>query len=270
MKTSLLLAELPLADRTKPDVAGLRNHLSLLAQDGLQLCIAENGKLPDWNFVIDPAGARCRAIQIDGTDRCLNMQVGAGGLVTTIEPAAVKSIAEATRNTSHRIVKPEELEFPPNVRVIHIRDGERVTEADLFGNVFRSPLKSLYINDRFLRSDHHEKRIRAYLNLISGQPGMRPQIRIETLAAEINMSRQVYYYQTSSDQKRMFARLSKDFPAFDIQYQLAQRLPHDRFIHLVRADGSEARIGLGAGLDFIRFNGRTCMTDIVIEDPINF
>ena len=47
-----------------------------------------------------------------------------------------------------------------------------------------------------------------------------------------------------------------------------QSLPHDRFIHLTRIDGTEARIGIGAGLDFIRFNGRTCMTDIVIEDPM--
>jgi len=197
VKTSLQLADLPPADRNKPDVAGLRNHLSLLAQDGLQLSIAENGKLPEWNFVIDPAGTHCRAIYIDGTDRCLNAQVGTGGLVTTIEPTAVKAIAEAMRDISHRIVKPEELEFPPNVRVIHIRDGEQVTEADLFGDVFRSPLKSVYINDRYLRTDHHEKRLRAYLSLIKDQTGARPQIKIVTLAAEVNSSTKPWFYKTS-------------------------------------------------------------------------
>lgn len=201
----------------------------------------------------------------------MNAQVGTGGLVTTIEPTAVKAIAEAMRDISHRIVKPEELEFPPNVRVMHIRDGERVTEADLFGDVFRSPLKSLYINDRYLRTDHHEKRLRAYLSLIKNQSGARPQIKIVTMAAEVNSSTKPWFYKTSSEQQRMFARLIRDFPTLDIQYQIEkslQSLPHDRFIHLTRIDGTEARIGIGAGLDFIRFNGRTCMTDIVIEDPV--
>ncbi|MCG3143028.1 MAG: hypothetical protein HONDAALG_00340 [Gammaproteobacteria bacterium] len=271
VKTSLQLADLPPADRNKPDVAGLRNHLSLLAQDGLQLSITENGKLPEWNIVIDPAGAHCRAIYIDGADRCLNAQAGTGGLVTTIEPTAVKAISEAMRDTSRRVVKPEELEFPPNVRILHIRDGEHVTEADLFGDVFRSPLKSVYINDRYLRTDHHEKRLRAYLSLIKDQTGARPQIKIVTLAAEVNSSTKPWFYKTSTEQQRMFARLIRDFPTLDIQYQIEkslQSLPHDRFIHLTRIDGTEARIGIGAGLDFIRFNGRTSMTDVVIEDPV--
>jgi hypothetical protein len=155
--------------------------------------------------------------------------------------------------------------------VIHIRDGERVTEADLFGDVFRSPLKSLLISDRYLRSNYHEKRLRAYLTLINGQPGMRPQVTIGTLAAEVKLSLHSSYYQTSAEQRQMFARIINDFPALDIQYRLErslQSLPHDRFIHLTRSDATEARIGIGVGLDFIKPNGRTRMTDIIIEDPM--
>jgi hypothetical protein len=146
-----------------------------------------------------------------------------------------------------------------------------VTEANLFSDVFRSPLKSLLISDRYLRSDHHEKRLRAYLSLINDQPGMRPQVSIATLAAEVNLSLHSSYYKTSVEQKQMFARLIHDFSALDIQYRLEKSLlspPHDRFIRLTLVDGTEAYIGIGAGLDFIRPNGRTCMTDIVIEDMV--
>jgi ATP-dependent helicase YprA (DUF1998 family) len=271
VKVSLLLKELPPADRTRPDVAGLQNHLSLLTHYGLQLRIAENGELPEWSMVIDPSGIRCRAVYINGANRLLNGQVGADEMVTTLEPTAVEAIAEVMRRISGRVVKPEELEFPPNVRVIHIRDGERVTETDLFGDIFRSPLKSLLISDRYLRSHHHETRLRAYLSLITDQPGVRPQVSISTLAAEVQLSSHPSYYKTSAEQRQMFTRLISDFPALDIQYRLErslQSLPHDRFIHLTRADGTEARIGIGVGLDFIKPNGRTRMTDIIIEDPM--
>src|SRR5262249_59486117 len=126
---------------------------------------------------------------------------------TTIGAAAVGAIAESMRGILCRVVKPEELELPPNVRVIHIRDGERLKEADLFGDVFRSPQKSLFISDRYLRSDHHEKRLRAYLSLINDQPGIRPQVVIATLAAEVQLSSSPSYYKTSTGQNRMFDRL---------------------------------------------------------------
>src|SRR5262249_37360185 len=145
-------------------------------------------------------------------------------MVTTLEPTAVEAIAEVMRRISGRVVKPEELEFPPNVRVIHIRDGEQVTEASLFGDIFRSPLKSLLISDRYLRSSHHEKRLGAYLSLVNGQPGIQPQVSISTLAAEVKLSPQPSYYKTSAEQKHMFARLARDFPAMDIQYRLERSL----------------------------------------------
>src|SRR5262249_17513742 len=231
----------------------------------------ENGKLPEWSLVIDPLGVRCRAVFINGADRFLNGQIGSNGLVTTLNQAAVGAIAETMHGIPCRVVKPEELELPPNVRVIHIRDGERVKEADLFGDVFRSPLKSLLISDRYLRSDHHEKRLRSYLSLINDKPGMRPQVIIANLAAEVNLSLHSSYYKTSGEQNQMFARLIRDFPVLDIQYRLEKSLlslPHDRFILLTRADGTKARIGIGVGLDFIKPNGRTRMTDIIIEDPM--
>jgi hypothetical protein len=188
--------------------------------------------------------------------------------VTTINSNAVKTIAKQLQSLPFQAIQSEHLEFPPQVRVIRVREGERITEASLFGELFGRPLESVSINDRYLRSDHHEKRLRAYLQLIVAAPGTRPQIRIETLAAEINSSPQWYYYRNSQEQHQMFARLKRDFPGLDIQYQLASQLPHDRVLQLRRTDGTSARIGIGAGLDFIRHNGYTKMTDILIEDPL--
>lgn len=235
--------------------AGLINHLSLLVCDGLRLGVIENNLLPKWNVGIDPAGWRCRAIHICGTDKRLMAQVGSNGLVTTINSNAVKTIAEQLRNLPFQTIQSDHLEFPPHVRVIRIREGERITEAALFHEVFRHPVQSLSINDRYLRSNHHEARLRAYLQLIVAAPGIRPQIRIETLPAEINSSPQWYYYHTSQEQHQMLARLKKDFPSLDIHYQLVSQLPYDRFLHLHRTDGTSVRIGIGAGLDFIRYNG---------------
>jgi hypothetical protein len=112
---------------------------------------------------------------------------------------------------------------------------------------------------------------RAVLKLKKPSPGLTRRFMNRRLAAEVKLSLHSSYYQASSEQRQVFARIINDFPALDIQYRLErslQSLPHDRFIHLTRVDGTEARIGIGAGLDFIRPNGRTCMTDIVIEDMV--
>jgi hypothetical protein len=42
---------------------------------------------------------------------------------------------------------------------------------------------------------------------------------------------------------------------------------HDRYIEVTRANGSKARMWIGRGLDFIRPNGQTTKTYIVVEDP---
>lgn len=268
--TTLFLPALPPADRKNVDVAGLRNHLSLLVREGLRLHLLERGARPAWNLVIDPSGNRCRAISIEGEEQKLGSKTGDHGLVTTLDAVAVGAIAGDLQRLFSKIVKPEDLEFPPNVRVRHVRNGERLKEADLFKDVFRLQLKSLLISDRYLRSKHHENRIRAYLELIVCPPGVRPQITIETLAAEVQLTQKNFYFQRSQEQRGMFERLSREFPALEIRYTLVQNLqelPHDRFLLLSREDGTTARIAIGAGLDFIRYRGETCMTDIIIEDP---
>jgi hypothetical protein len=59
--------------------------------------------------------------------------------------------------------------------------------------------------------------------------------------------------------RRRFSQLALD----------VKRTPteHDRYIEVTRANGSKARMWIGRGLDFIRPNGQTTKTYIVVEDP---
>nr|MDQ3010495.1 DUF1998 domain-containing protein [Acidobacteriota bacterium] len=269
VKVSLLLSELPPHDCSRPELAGLRNYLRLLVQDyGLKLFAAESPTKQTWHMVIDPAGENCRAIRLEDDECALRSNTGTGGMITTSNQDAVTAIVATINKLPRRTVNASMLELPPNVRILRTRDGEQTTEAKLFGELFRAPLTALKVNDRYLRSDHHEKRLRAYLSLIAAPAGQRIKVLIMTWPAEEQPSRGLHY-QTSAEQKGMAARLQQAFPQIDLQLRLEKRLPHDRFLELTRADGTRARIGIGAGLDFIKANGRACTTDIIIEDPVD-
>ncbi len=264
-RVSLLVADLPPANRTEVINLGLREHLRLLVgQYGLDLAVTDLS-LPDWHIVIDPRGTACQAIQIEHVPAILNSRTGTNGLVTVINPEAVRSIATSIEDRPRRTVTARDLEPPPNTTILHIQQGEPISEAQLFGRVFSEPLSKLEINDRYLRSDHHEDRLRAYLSLVTNPPQHQTEVVVTTFpASTFPNPRQ---YQSVQDQHQMFRRLARDFPLLDVKPLIQDDVPHDRFLLLTRPDGSRARIGIGAGLDFIRQNGRARMTDISIEDP---
>jgi len=264
---SLCLAELPPQDRRRPEACGLRDYLRLLVQDyGLRLFTFDQAPFPDWHVVIDAAGENGRAVRLEDADCILHERTGTTGIITTINRDAVRNIAVRLNNLPRHAVTAASLEPPPNVRILHVRDGEQVTEAKLFGDIFRAPLSHLHINDRYLRSAHHENRLRAYLSLINVPDGEQAEIVIATMPAEEQRSNR-RYFQTTAEQQQMFARVQRDFPSLTLQPRLNRQLPHDRFLELTRADGTKARISIGVGLDFIQATGRARATEIVIEDP---
>ncbi len=268
-QVSLCLPELPPHDPTRPELIGLRNHLHLLAQDyGLKLFTIEAAAFPHWQILLDPEGENSRAIRIEGTDCALHERTGADGLIYTAHPDAVKKIAAEINKLPRRVAAGSTLEPPPNVRILYIREGETVTEAKLFAELFRLPLTALHINDRYLRSAQHEKRLRAYLALVQTRSGQKTKVTIATLPAEEQMSRPPCY-QTAAQQRQMLGRLQQAFPQLDLQLRLERQLPHDRYLELQRTNGASARAGIGVGLDFIQPNGRARMTDIIIEDPVS-
>jgi hypothetical protein len=250
---------------------GLRDHLYLLVEQyGLTLAVVDGEEFPSWHIVIDPEGERCRAIRLNDPFPVLDQRTGEGGMLTTFLPDSVGTIATLARSISLRAVRAVDLAPPAGVRVHHIQEGELVNELELYGDLFDSVLSAVEINDRYLRSDHHEARLRSYLNRIVPLPQSRTRVNISTLAAETQPSRQPAY-RNSRDQHDMFSRLRHDFPSLDINYRIERVLsilPHDRFVILTKPDGSRSRIGIGVGLDFINPNGRARATDVIIEDPL--
>jgi hypothetical protein len=70
-----------------------------------------------------------------------------------------------------------------------------------------------------------------------------------------------------NEQNRAIAKLEQRHPAIAITFKRSERAPHDRFIEIIRTDGSKARILIGQGLDFIQPDGSARPTYIVVEDP---
>lgn len=267
-KVTLMMPYLPPQDRMQLELMALRNHLYLLIQNyGLQILLLENPSLPAWHIVIDPEGEQCRAIQFENNNFDLNASAGAMGMITTINRATVQEIKKMMTILPGRVILADELAPPSNVVVKHIKNGEKVTERELFGDVFRRPLTSLQINDRYLLSDHHEDRLKAYFQIIKNPVNKRTHVRVDTLKIDALLQHHPRHYQTIAEQQQMFNRLIQAFPNLEIRANLAERLPHDRYLLLMREDGSQARIGIGVGLDFIRWNGEARATDIIIEDP---
>src|SRR5207244_7622370 len=167
VRVSLILAEIPAAQRNDLDVMGLRNHLYLLVEQyGLSLNTFDGEQFPSWHIVIDPTGSRSRAIRLEEAVPVLDQRSGDAGMLTTFHADGVRAIAEAVRSMPGRSVGGPELAPPPGVRIHHIQEGEQVNESELYGEVFCSPLHVVDINDRYLRSDHHERRLRSYLSRI--------------------------------------------------------------------------------------------------------
>ena len=190
-------------------------------------------------------------------------------MITTTSREGLDEAERSLSNRPVRTLKVADLEFPPSVQSREIREGERLTERELFGEVFAKPVAEMTISDPYLCSDHHQGRIAAYLELIQAAPETVPQVRVRTMNVErISFSR--YNYKSRAEQEAKFKQLQQRFPGLKIRYDLVddkRAIDHDRSIDVSRTNGERARIVIGKGLDFIRYNGQTARTFIFIEDP---
>ncbi|MFM8392647.1 MAG: MIT C-terminal domain-containing protein, partial [Acidobacteriota bacterium] len=234
----LILGSLPQMDRRKIEDLRILHNLQHLVQYGLQLSRIEGAGIPDWNILIDPQGTKARAVMIEGQRKVLNANFGASGMITTINPEGVSEVWQKLQALPARRIEESGLQLPPQVRILEIRDGERKTERDLFGHLFRSPLKEMTINDPYLCSNHHETRIAAYLEQVRVEPGTAPKIVIKTRDVQkTTHSGKSYHYEKRSEQQQMFARLQRQFPGLQIEYRLLPSTDHDRSVVLKRLDG---------------------------------
>jgi hypothetical protein len=270
VEVHLCLASLPGLDRQNIEDVRVRAHLLQLLQSGLHLHQIEASRRPEWNILIDPLGTRGRAIMVEGGDCVFDAQIGSKGMITTTSREGLAESGRRLLKLPVRTLKVADLEFPSSVRSREVRQGETLTERELFGEVFAKPVTEVTISDPYLCSNHHRERIAAYLEMIQAVPETVPQVRVQTKDIQVFRSNNHHHFKTRSEQEAMFRQLQQRFQDLKIRYDLVQdkhAIAHDRSIGLRRANGERARIVIGKGLDFIQYGGRTVRTFLFIEDP---
>jgi hypothetical protein len=207
---------------------------------------------------------------VEGADCVLDARIGSQGMITTTSREGLDEAGRSLLKLPVQELKLADLEFPPSVQLREVREGERLTERELFGELFAKPVAEMTISDPYLCSDHHRERIAAYLELIQAAPETVPQVRVRTRNIQHFPSNSDYHYRLRSEQEAMFKHLQGRFPGLKVIYELVNKggkIDHDRSIDVRRTNGERARIVIGKGLDFIKYNGQTARTFIVIEDP---
>lgn len=253
-----------LIERSDSVRLSIAKHLRLLVERGLTLYWVD--EMPFWQVVIDPEdNGRCRAIRASRSGAfCLDDNTGCEGLITTIMRDEVNIAYEEIRSVKREPVSVEALEAPPNINVINITsDHKSVTEAELFGEVFRLPVRTVTVNDPYLfDAERILKRLGAYIDLA------RHHGTLEKIIVQTKRAGQYNVPGSAEEQDRHFARLeARAGCPVQVVYH-PKKVEHDRYIRIERQDGTQACILIGRGLDFIRSNGSVDPTYIVIQDPL--
>jgi hypothetical protein len=251
--------------RHNPTILSIAQHLRLLMKRGLNLYWID--QLPEWQIIIDPNNkSNCRAIKASQKEGFyLDDKIGASGLDTTIHISEVFNALDSLQSTRHIKVSDDELMMPANIRVININNYEHknTNEADLFGDIFTNPIKSLIVNDPYLvDSERILNRLGAYVDLAI-KYGVLESIIIYTRRAG-----QRGIQGSPADQDRAFTKLEKIADCEIKRVFDQKKVEHDRYVSIERVDGSKARIMIGKGLDFIHSDGSVDPTYVVIQDPI--
>jgi hypothetical protein len=145
------------------------------------------------------------------------------------------------------------------VRNGHIRElarGQQVTERELFGYLFEGVVDELSITDRYLYELRHERRLKAWFDLIRTSA----RIAIETT--------QRFDKAEQRNQLAMFDRLKANYaPKLSIKVRyFSDSDMHDRYV-VLRGEHS-AKIYIPKGLDFIDDGGRIAKDTSVTVVPL--
>ncbi len=260
----LILSESPGVDVHDPENLSINRHLQLLLERGdnpLQLWCTDS--LPEWRIFIDPDGASSvqRAVRLtDNRELILGESTGQGGMWTTIHPEGVRAAYTELMSLPLQPITSDALALPPGVTVLNLprRSHPSDTEETLFGDVFAIPVREMVVNDRYLY-DHERivNRLGAYIEMAQ-RSGALQKVTVHTLRAGKNG-----VPGNSGEQDAAIRKLTKRYgQVVEFRWQAE----HDRYILLRRTDGTQARILIGRGLDFISSDGRVLPTYVVIED----
>ena len=241
----------------------ISRQLQVLLDKGLQLYKRET--TPEWPILIDggmPVTGRALRLY-DTSGLILDDKTGRDGLETIIHEEVLQEITSHNRQIPLTPITHQDLMPPPSMRVLDIYSTDRgKTESDFFGEVFEAPVQRLIINDRYLYDRYRiVERVGAYIEMAAAR-GALDEVLIKTMHAD-RMSGKA----NGEKQNQAYQALKKEFPGIEIKLERKTYAEHDRYVLLDRVDGSRARILIGKGLDFIRYNGEIEKTYVVIEDP---
>lgn len=237
-------------------------YLQILQKKGLNLWRLK--KRSEWRVVIDSNNEQYqRAIKFEDTNSIfLDDVITKSRIQTTIHPEGISKAIKSISDSPKIRVTPEELNPPPNVNVVVIprKINSDVTEEKLFGDIFNKPTVELSIYDPYLLTNEViEQRLGEYIRLAYQQGKLR-KVQIFTRKAGHGVQ--------GNDKEQEYAEsqiIKKYGNIVNFKHNYYQ---HDRFIEIIRLDGTKARIIIGRGLDFIQPDRSTKPTFVIIEDPI--
>ena len=256
-RINLLLRQLPVPNVTDGASLVTTDFLRTLMGIGSGLNLLQIDHLPDWHITIDDM----RAIRIEASP-LLSNKTGDDGLLTTMTGEGVKR-AKAEMLSLQKLgkkVSTDMLRLPPSVRVYEIRRMSQKRERDIeaIATFFERPVHTMYVYDPYLIDDERIlQRLRAYIEL-AYEGGALKSVYVQTRDAQrVGGDRNA--------QERAFARLQAQFPDVEIEFK-RNAAEHDRWLTITRADGTQAQMLIGRGLDFIRADGTVMPTHIVVRE----
>ncbi|NLC25919.1 MAG: DUF1998 domain-containing protein, partial [Fastidiosipila sp.] len=250
----LYLQDLP---AQTPEGYSLATHLQVLMDKGMKVWKIK--EIPTWQIIIDLQTQEQRIISSENKKQKIILadSIDAKRLLTSTDKVAVKSIADEWQSLTKLVVDRDELKPPQNVKVISVRASSypKREERDFFADFFKKSCVKMLIHDPYLQSrERIVNRLGNYIALAEEQ-GDLEKVIVHTKLAQDN-----------GEQENAILELVDEFGDF-IQFKYTA--DHDRYIEVERSNGERARIIIGRGLDFIRPDGSTKPTYIVIQDPIN-
>ncbi len=234
--THLFIVERPGEDPASLSVA---RHLQVMMERGLMVSVIN--QLPPWHIIIDAHDpGRCRAIRAAGdAPFVLGEDAGKGGLASTIHSEGVRAARAEFDALVARPLTVEELDPPPDVRVINFRPTphQKVSEADLFTDVFASPVKRLLVHDPYLLDRERIcNRLGAYVEMAAAH-GQLERVDVITKRAG-----QAGAGGSPQEQDAAKARVNQRFGGVVHFVHDPKRVGHDRYVEIERANGERARI----------------------------
>jgi superfamily II DNA or RNA helicase len=247
----LYLQELP-GDR--PEDMSIASHLQVLMGKGLKLY--QRSTIPDWPFLMDPHHEQRRIIKSQNGVIGLDQTIGVKSLLTSTNKEAVHAVLTQWEQMRAREITWDQLNPPQHVKVINV-DASATRQFDLeatLDDFFTQPVQRMTIHDPYLFDrERLVNRLSPYIQMAS---------RHQTL------EKVIIHTKRADDRHRQDAAEQELKQRFPDLLDFKHTADHDRFLGVVRVSGERARIYIGRGFDFIRPDGSTRATYIVIQDPV--